>query len=82
MLEAWNHYEFFWVDDYFFTGVLVGAANGTHKQLNSMYLLKHRLVAQKFFDLKPMFAHLSHKFGYLDLFYWLWDKVKNENKYN
>lgn len=70
------------MDDYFFTGVLVRAANGTHKQLNSMYLLKHRLVPEKFFDVKPMFAHLTHKSGSLDLFYWLWNAVKIKNKNN
>ncbi|XP_041350479.1 beta-1,3-galactosyltransferase 1-like [Gigantopelta aegis] len=71
---------FFWVDDYYITGLLVHKLNLTHRRYNSAYVLNPSVVLEKFKndeDHKYAFFH-THK---LKTMFYLWTTViSNESK--
>ena len=71
---------FFWVDDYYITGLLVHKLNLTHRRYNSAYVLNPSVVLEKFNsdkDHKYVFFH-THK---LQMMFSFWTSViANETK--
>lgn len=66
---------FFWVDDYYVTGLLADKVGATHMRLNSVYSLKPKEFLDKFTD---VFMWQSLTFGHVhDLDWWfeVWDNV-------
>lgn len=67
--------KFFWIDDYYFTGMLASQLNLTHEFLNSMYIINANLVEQRFFGLKSDVTLFGHSPRNLNRIYYIWEFI-------
>lgn len=75
-----QYVKFFWVDDYYMTGMLAHGVNVTYEFFNSLYIISNGLVEQRFLSKQTssytVFGHLP---GTLNKIYTLWDFIlKNQ----
>lgn len=76
MYQKSYYVKFFWVDDFYMTGLLAQAVNASYEFFNSLYIIATNLVEQRFTGVKSashtVFGHLP---GALNKVYTLWDFV-------
>jgi beta-1,3-galactosyltransferase 1 len=65
--------KFFWVDDYFMTGLLGRSVGASFKQLNSIYIINHKLVDQRFKSKQSDYTAFGHLPNQLNNLYILWN---------
>lgn len=71
------HTQFFWVDDVFFTGLLVENLNVTWMQMGSLFHFGGQTLPQKYLEANSDFT-FAHVFKYrTDLFYYLWQSMNH-----
>ena len=70
--------KFFWIDDYYVTGLLVRGVNASYYSFNSLYIVDPELVEERFYGLKRDYTLMGH-FGKADdsisKMYLIWDFV-------
>lgn len=60
MYKISHNIKFVWVDDFYITGLLIRAANGSYNQMSSAILVKAGMVESKFqSQMAPIFGHLG-----------------------
>jgi len=61
MFNISQYIEFFWVDDYYLTGLLVRGINGIYNNMRSIYIIPGNLVEAHFNQQEPIkiIAHIS-----------------------
>ena len=64
--------KFFWVDDYYVSGRLAKAANATHHNFNSLYIINSDAVESKFYGSNNEHAIFGHIPNKLDTLYSIW----------
>lgn len=72
-----KHINFFWVDDFYITGLLVQAVNATYNQYNSMYVVNDGLVEGRFLHEKRHTA-FGHAPGNINRLYKIWNFIKTK----
>ena len=78
MYNASLHTPFFWVDDFYVTGLLAKKIGITHQKFNSVYLLNGKKFEETFVG-KPgstaVFCHIHN----LNKIYYVWRKIQEEH---
>ena len=75
MYRISKHIKFFWVDDYYVSGLLARASNATFYSFNELYVFQSKIVEEKFKLSKPIFGHVSKN---INNFYTIWHHIFNE----
>jgi beta-1,3-galactosyltransferase 1 len=74
--------NFFWIDDYYLTGLLAKSANVTFVKQNSLYVLTPEYIDAKFRSKYAnwlIYAHYSHSLNLLDRMRSLWNSIYSAN---
>lgn len=69
------HMKFFWVDDFYITGLLIRASKGDYIKLNSAYIISSRFVETRFLGRQTdltIFGHLGVLYNPLNKAYSIW----------
>ena len=66
------HIKFFWVDDYYITGILTKSVNATYHKLDPMYIVKENLVEKFFTNKKCEYISFGHIPDKINMMYKLW----------
>jgi hypothetical protein len=72
--------KFFWIDDYYLTGLLAKSANVTFVKQNSLYVLNPEHIETMFKSKNAnwlLFAHYSHSTNLLDRMRTLWSQMNH-----
>jgi hypothetical protein len=77
LFNASLYTKFFWVDDYYMTGLLVSAVNATYQFFNSLYIINSNLVEQRFTGKESEYTVFGHLPGQLNKIYNLWSIILN-----
>ena len=78
MYQLSFHVRFFWVDDYYMTGLLARAAKARHLEANSLFVLNSKKVENEFNGNKAdwlIFGHFSKLKSSLSRIQVLWNKI-------
>ena len=81
MYKTSFHLNFFWVDDYYITGILATGVNATYKSFNSLYIVNNNLVETRFLGKQSEHTVFGHIPGHINKMYKLWNFVL-ENQLN
>lgn len=79
MFEASLEVPFFWIDDYYVTGLLAEAVKAKFQPLNSIYMFTPSVVKRAFVYKKPdsvVFGHFSHLNDTIDQMMEIWNFIK------
>lgn len=89
LYEASFHVRFMWVDDFYLTGLLIKAINGTFVDVPSMYAfmysgsVKDRFMNRSISENKrPTFGHLGRKRDSINLAYSIWEFILKNQESN
>jgi len=72
MYETSRFLKFFWIDDFYITGLLVDAVNATLRSFNSMYVVNRGLVESQFSSKKGDHTVFGHIPNAMNNMYKLW----------
>jgi hypothetical protein len=75
MFERSKYIKFFWVDDYYMTGLLARGVNASYVFFNSLYIINTGLVEQRFLGKTGPYTVFGHLPGALSKVYTLWDYI-------
>ena len=79
MYKTSFYIKFFWVDDYYITGMLAKGVNATYEFFNSLYIINSNLIEQRFLGKQSDHTAFGHIPGQLAKMYSIWDFIlKNE----
>lgn len=67
--------KFFWVDDFYMTGLLANASNVTHEFFNSLYIISPSFVEQRFYGKKSDYTVFGHLIRSINKVYSIWDFI-------
>lgn len=67
--------KFFWVDDFYITGLLAGKAKANYQKFNSVYVIASNQVMSRFTGPKAETTIFGHVTKNKDIMYTLWEKV-------
>jgi hypothetical protein len=73
--------KFFWVDDYFITGLLARGVGVSLKQLNSVYIINRKLVEQRFKGKQSEYTAFGHLPNHLNGLYNVWKFILERQLY-
>ena len=79
MYEASLNVDFFWIDDYYVTGLLAHKVKAKFKPFNSLYVFSPKFVKRTFVYKKPdfiVFGHFSHLADTINQMFYIWDFIK------
>jgi len=69
MYEKSKYLKFFWIDDFYITGLLVNAVDAKLIATNSLYVIKKELVESTFSASYSLFGHMPND---INMMYKLW----------
>jgi hypothetical protein len=72
MYNASLHIKFFWVDDYYITGILTKSVNATFHKLDTLYIVEQNLVHKSFTNKKSDYTSFGHIPDKINMMYKLW----------
>lgn len=75
MYDTSWHIKFFWVDDYYITGLLARGVNVTYEFFNSLYIISSNLVDQRFTGKQSDHTVFGHIPNSLNKMYELWNFI-------
>jgi len=79
MYQASLDIDFFWIDDYYVTGLLASAVNASFRSFNSLYVFAPKHVKRAFVYKKSesvVFGHFSHLSDAINQMIFIWDYIK------
>lgn len=86
MYEASSEVKFFWIDDYYVTGLLAQRVNAKFTAFNSLYVITAKHVKKAFVYSKPdwvVFGHFSHLSDTNNQMLYIWNRITQKiKKYN
>ena len=82
MFYASLHVRFFWIDDYYISGLLIRAINASYESLNSMYTINGALVENRFMQKNGQTPVFSHSPNGVDLSYKIWKMIISKHLTN
>ncbi len=77
-MEMYNiskYVKFFWVDDYYISGLLARASNATYHRFNQLYVINSAVVKEQFFSEKIQYLVFGHVPISLNIFYDIWTRI-------
>ena len=75
MFNASLHVRFFWIDDYYISGLLVRAINASYESINSLYKFHVRLIKDGFRQKNGQLPVFSHSPRSVDIVYEMWKMI-------
>lgn len=81
MYDVSLHVKFFWVDDYYMTGLLLRALNVTYRVFTSLYTINSNLVEQRFAGKTADYTAYGHLPSRYDLLHKTWKNIL-KNQFN
>jgi hypothetical protein len=75
MYKVSKYIKFFWVDDYYVSGLLARASNATYFTFNKFYTLQSKFINDKFKISETIFGHVSKN---INNFYNIWHLIFNK----
>lgn len=81
MYKASLNVDFFWIDDYYMTGLLASQVNASFRSFNSLYVFNPRYVRKAFILKKPeslVFGHFSHLSDALNQMIFIWNYIRSK----
>jgi hypothetical protein len=75
MYNASLYTKFFWVDDYYITGLLANATGVNFQFFNSLYIINHGLVEQRFKGKQADYVVFGHLPNSKNKFYEIWQRI-------
>ena len=72
MYNASLHIKFFWVDDYYISGILTRSVSATYLKLNKIYIVNQNLVERTFMNKKTDYASFGHIPDKINMMYKIW----------
>jgi hypothetical protein len=75
MYDTSWYVKFFWVDDYYMTGLLIRGVNASYEFFNSLYIINSNLIDQRFTGKQSDFTVFGHLPDQLNKIYNLWDYI-------
>lgn len=75
MYDMSKYIKFFWIDDYYMTGLLTKALNVTFVFFNSIYKINRKLVESSFIGERSDVTTFGHLPGQLNTLYSIWKSV-------
>lgn len=80
MYEASLDVDFFWIDDYYITGLLAYKVNASFRHFNTLYIFAPKQVESYFVHKKTdsiVFGHFSHLSDAINQMMFIWDYLKS-----
>ena len=75
MYNASLHIKFFWVDDYYISGILATSVNATYLKFNKIYIINNNFVEQLFMNKQADYTVFGHIPNKINCMYKLWKNL-------
>ena len=75
MYNSSLYIKFFWVDDYYISGILATSVNATYMKFNKIYIINNNLVEKTFMNKHSEYTAFGHIPNKINGMYKLWKNL-------